>query len=94
MKANNIYVISDIHGEFDLFIKMLKKINFSRNDRLIILGDVLDRGSQPIKIIEYVMEKDNIKLLMGNHEKMFLDFILAENENDKFFAYHMWMNNG
>jgi serine/threonine protein phosphatase 1 len=91
---NNIYAISDIHGEYDLFLKMLEEINFSEVDKLIILGDVLDRGKQPLEILEYIIEKDNIEMIMGNHEKMFLDFVLAKNESDKYFAYHVWMNNG
>ena len=91
---SNIYAIADIHGEYELFLKILKKINFSKNDKLIILGDILDRGKQPLKILEYTMERDNIEIIMGNHEKMFLDFVLAEDEMDKYFAYHMWMNNG
>ena len=90
----NTFIMSDIHGEYELFLKMLKKINFSKSDKLVILGDVLDRGKGSIKILEYIMGKDNIELIMGNHEKMFLDFVLAKNENDKYFAYHMWMNNG
>lgn len=94
LDINNIYVVSDIHGEYELFLKMLEKINFSKDDKLIILGDILDRGKQPLEILEYIMERDNIEMIMGNHEKMFLDFVLAKNEIDKYFAYHMWVNNG
>ena len=39
-----IYVISDIHGEYELFMKMLEKIKFQNTDTLYILGDILDRG--------------------------------------------------
>ena len=38
------YVVSDIHGEDDRFHAMLQKINFSKEDTLYILGDVVDRG--------------------------------------------------
>lgn len=38
-----IYVISDIHGCYDKYIKMLEKIRFSSEDTLYVLGDVLDR---------------------------------------------------
>lgn len=90
----NIYVTSDIHGEFHLFEKMLSHINFTKPDRLIVLGDVLDRGNSPITTLEFIMKNENIELLMGNHEKMFLDFILAKDERDKYFAYHTFINNG
>lgn len=45
-----IYVISDIHGEYDLFMKMLEKIKFQDTDTLYILGDILDRGPNPIHL--------------------------------------------
>lgn len=89
-----IYVMSDIHGEFNLFIKMLKFINFSKEDKLIILGDVLDRGAYPIKTLKYIMENKNIEMIMGNHEKMFLDFAFATDEMTKKFAYQVFVQNG
>ena len=39
-----IYVMSDIHGQASAFYKMLKKICFSDNDQMYVLGDVIDRG--------------------------------------------------
>lgn len=91
---NNIYVMSDIHGEYELFLTMLDKINFSKDDKLIILGDVLDRGENPIKILEYIMETDNIEMIMGNHERMFLDYISTESVYDKYVAKVLYFRNG
>jgi fructose-1,6-bisphosphatase len=70
------YVMSDLHGCYDKFIKMLSYIKFdSKQDVIYILGDVLDRGPDGIKILQYCMEKPNIFLIMGNHEEMLLDYI-------------------
>lgn len=69
------YVLSDIHGRKDKFVEMLEKINFSDNDELYILGDVFDRGPDPIGVIDIIVSKKNIHLLLGNHEQMFIDFI-------------------
>ena len=44
------FVLSDIHGEYNKFINMLDKIHFSDKDTLYVLGDVLDRGPEPIKV--------------------------------------------
>ena len=64
------YVISDIHGEYDKFITLLEKIDLKDSDTLYILGDVVDRGPNPVKtllkLMEYVedrykAEKDYIK---------------------------------
>ena len=45
----NIYVLSDLHGHYNIFIKMLEKINFSDDDVLYILGDCCDRGPDSLK---------------------------------------------
>ena len=64
------YVISDIHGEYDAFVKMLEKIKFNDNDILYVIGDVIDRGPEPIKTLLHIMKAKNIVLLAGNHEYM------------------------
>ena len=43
------YLISDIHGCFDQYQTLLAKIGFSDKDELYVLGDVVDRGPEPIK---------------------------------------------
>lgn len=63
-----IYAMSDLHGCYDLYIKMLEKINFSEKDTLYILGDVIDRGDGGIKILLDMMERKNIIPLLGNHD--------------------------
>lgn len=67
------YVISDIHGEYKKFIALLEKINFREKDTLYVLGDVVDRGAEPIKMLQYMMTRQNIVPIMGNHEVMALD---------------------
>ena len=69
-----IYVMSDIHGKYDKFIKMLELIEFSESDELYILGDIFDRGENSILIFDYVLTHKNIHLIRGNHEQMFLDW--------------------
>ena len=67
------YVISDIHGEYDLFMELLEKINLKETDTLYILGDVLDRGPHPIKALLKLMEMPNAICIVGNHELMALE---------------------
>lgn len=79
------YVISDIHGQYDTFIKLLEKFQFKDSDMLYIIGDVIDRGPNPIKTLLYIMEKENINMLAGNHEYMAtlcLNYLLKEISND------------
>lgn len=68
------YVISDLHGCYDKFMKLLKLINFSETDELYILGDIFDRGPEPLKILDYVIEHRNVILIKENHEKMFEEY--------------------
>ena len=46
-----IYAMSDLHGCYDKYIKMPEKINFGDDDTLYILGDIVDRGPDGIKIL-------------------------------------------
>ncbi len=75
------YVISDIHGQYDMFMDILKKIDLKDEDTLYVLGDVLDRGPHPIKVLLKLMEMPNAICLTGNHEYMAvecLSFLLTE----------------
>lgn len=65
------YVMSDLHGRYDKFLDMLKLINFNENDSLYILGDIFDRGPNPVEILNHIKSSDNIFLIKGNHEEMF-----------------------
>ncbi len=67
------YVISDIHGEYDKFMEILKIINLKDDDTLYILGDVVDRGPHPIKTLLKLMEMPNVICIVGNHELMALE---------------------
>lgn len=69
------YLMSDIHGEADRFHAMLKKIGFSKEDILIILGDVIDRGPDGIDLLLEIMDMPNVIMLLGNHEYMMLQYL-------------------
>ena len=64
-----VYVMSDLHGNYDGFMSILKQINFSEKDELYIDGDVVDRGRDGIKILQYMMMQPNIYPIIGNHEQ-------------------------
>ena len=71
------YVASDIHGNYDLFVKLLKKIHFSKNDTFFIIGDVIDKGSQVSELLNLLLNKlcNNVVILLGNHELEFNNFV-------------------
>ncbi len=67
------YAVSDIHGCYDKYQELLRKINFGPNDTLYVLGDVIDRGADGFKIMLDMAQRPNVVTLMGNHEAMALD---------------------
>lgn len=62
------YVMSDIHGMYDKYAAMLEKINFSQDDTMFVLGDIVDRGEEPVKILKDMMQRHNIWPIYGNHD--------------------------
>lgn len=93
-----VYIMSDIHGCYDEFIEMLEKIDFKDEDTLYILGDVIDRGPEPIKVLDYIMNHKNIEMILGNHEFMMLDYFKEKEYgiSSKSFKYakDLWLRNG
>ncbi|NNE25228.1 MAG: hypothetical protein HKN09_00160 [Saprospiraceae bacterium] len=81
--------ISDIHGQYELFVKLLQThgiideaLNWSYGDgHLIIVGDVLDRGPQVIEALWLIYHLEGqalasggrVHMLLGNHELMVIN---------------------
>lgn len=75
---NRLFAISDIHGCFKPFYKLIiNTINLTKSDQLILLGDYIDRGDQSKEVVDFIMdlhkEGFNITPLAGNHEVMLID---------------------
>lgn len=62
------YAMSDIHGYFDKYQEMLELIEFVPRDTLYVLGDVIDRGPDGIKVLQDMNLRPNVFPLLGNHE--------------------------
>lgn len=69
------YCVSDLHGCKEEFDALLKQIDFNSFDDLYIIGDVCDRGKDPIGLYKQIMYTKNMHLIMGNHDRWFLKFI-------------------
>lgn len=77
MTAGNTYIIGDVHGclnTLKFFIE--KRLKLTKNDNLIFLGDLIDRGPDSYGVIQYFMKLKadgyNVISLLGNHEEMFI----------------------
>ena len=70
------FVIGDIHGHFKEMMELFKCVNFNFDeDILISLGDLVDRGPNPLEVIEKLREVRNFTLLLGNHDEWYLQYL-------------------
>jgi len=91
---SRIYAISDIHGCFSPFHKLVAdEIKLMKTDQLILLGDYIDRGPRSKEVIDFIIDLQkkgfNVTALTGNHEQMLLD-----SWNDPAALYQWYMNSG
>lgn len=86
-----IFAVGDIHGCLDklaLLIKLLKP-DWER-DRLIFIGDYIDRGEHSKEVVDYLvalkLRAPQTIFLLGNHEQMLLEYL--EEKNVDAFLYN------
>jgi serine/threonine protein phosphatase 1 len=68
-----LIAIGDIHGCHLEFAELLARLELTKEDRLILLGDLINRGPDPCKVIDLAREHRAISLV-GNHELRLLNF--------------------
>lgn len=76
-----IYVTSDLHGCSPAVLQqLLDSADFSGDDYLFVLGDVIDRGDHGAELLLWLTEQTNVQLILGNHEALLLScsFIFEE----------------
>jgi serine/threonine protein phosphatase 1 len=89
-----LFAIGDIHGCFRPFYELVTNIiKLTKSDRLILLGDYIDRGDQSKEVIDFIIDLQNtgfnITPLTGNHEQMLID-----SWEDLGALYQWYMNSG
>ena len=92
-----VYVLSDIHGNLNRYNSIIEQINLQETDILYILGDVIDRYPDGIKILREIIKKDNVKMLLGNHEYMMLEALDPLGSVDEWEykrSLSLWYRNG
>ena len=82
-----IYAIGDIHGCLSHLEHLIDLVNPDLDrHRLIFMGDYIDRGPDSAGVVDFIIDlkkrynPENIICLMGNHERMFLDYLDGKDE--------------
>ncbi len=96
-----IYVMSDIHGNLRRFNSVMEQIKLTPDDTLYVLGDVIDRYPDGIRILRKLMSMENVRMIMGNHEYMMLEVLYrndtgldAKERYKQEQRIRLWYNNG
>src|SRR5947207_4263886 len=87
------YVIGDIHGCPDELARLIDKLPINATDRLVFLGDYVDRGPDSKAVISYLIELERTSpaeliFLKGNHEDMFLSYMGFPGKYGDMFLYN------
>lgn len=80
LECNNgqkVWAVGDVHGCYDQFMGIIKSPLIGNNDIVILIGDIIDRGPDSIKMLEWAMENVNnggkYYMIRGNHEQNIID---------------------
>jgi serine/threonine protein phosphatase 1 len=90
-----IYAVGDIHGMRDSLRRLLAELPLRDGDRLVFIGDYVDRGPDPKGVIEDLLDlrqRYPCTFLLGNHESMFLSFLGWE--RPEYFGAEAFLHNG
>ena len=85
------YVFSDVHGHAEPLDRVLSRVSPAKDDRVFCLGDMIDRGPDPVRVMRIVRAIPNATVLMGNHEDLMLNFFAYPDDH---LSVANWAING
>ncbi|MBX2843136.1 MAG: metallophosphoesterase, partial [Flammeovirgaceae bacterium] len=81
-KTGRRFVIADIHGCYQSFKELIKKIELRKEDQLFLLGDFVDRGPNSSGVFNVIFSllKNEFQVfpLRGNHEQMLIELAIQD----------------
>lgn len=83
-----MFIIGDIHGCFDTFMALLKKI--PKDEQIILAGDLVDRGPKTKQLLDFLIKHPEIKSVKGNHDFMLTDVLVNRNTS----LFPCWIQEG
>ncbi len=90
-KYKRIYAISDLHGFLDLFNQFYDDLNLKKDEALVIVGDIIEKGEQSLGLVRRLMElcevQDNLYILRGNNDTLLKEFVNDEYSDEEVLGY-------
>ena len=87
-------IISDIHGNLPFLKGLLRKVGYTKDDVLIILGDILEKSVHGLETLRYLMElsrTNTVYFVQGNCEDVTLSFLRGSWPDEVCLRYgSMW----
>ena len=73
------YVVGDVHGFYEACMSLMAKIEqLDADARFIFVGDIIDRGPNSLKMLEWAIEHiesgGKYQMILGNHEDMKIEW--------------------
>ena len=88
MGIKRTIIVGDIHGCVDEFDELLKTLSYDKeSDRLILLGDLIDRGPDSVGMVRRARKMD-LECVMGNHEHKFMKWFKAFGSQNAVYDRH------
>jgi len=89
--GHKVWAVGDIHGHLATFRALIHRLKLSDDDRIICLGDMIDRGPDSAGLVSLLRSDNRIICLKGNHELMATQCL---DESGHFEAWQPWMKRG
>ncbi|MED6318860.1 MAG: metallophosphoesterase, partial [Candidatus Thermoplasmatota archaeon] len=89
--GHRIFILGDIHGHLATFRALLHRLNLKPEDRVVCLGDMIDRGPNSAGRGHLHRTHPQVICLKGNHEHMAIQCVQPDGS---FEAWQPWMQRG
>ena len=89
--GHRLFVVGDLHGHLATFRALLHRLKLKPEDRVICLGDMIDRGPASAELVALVRSHPQIICIKGNHEHMAIQCVQPDGT---FEAWQPWMQRG
>ena len=82
-------IVGDIHARYTMLREALDKASFDPdNDILYSVGDLCDRGTEPLETLRYLMSLPDFRPVLGNHDEWMEEFLVTERPDDVWFGHN------